>query len=76
MSERDELIALVRRIVACEATADEIDAWMDELQSRVPHPAVTDLIYHHEPALTAEEVVDLCLAYRAVPLSPPGSGAR
>jgi hypothetical protein len=66
MSEREELIALVRRIVACEGTEEANDAWLDELQSRVPHPAVTDLIFHHEPELTPEEVVDVALAYRAV----------
>jgi hypothetical protein len=71
MNEREELIALVRRIVGCEGTEEAIEAWLDELQSRVPHPAVTDLIYHHEPELTPEEVVDVALAYRAVPLSSP-----
>jgi hypothetical protein len=71
MSERDELIDLVKRIINCEGTEQQIDAWLDEFQSRVSHPTATDLIYHHETELTAEEVVDLALAYRAVPL-PPG----
>ena len=68
MSDRDELIDLVNRIIDCQGTEQQINDWMDEFQSRVPHPAATDLIYHHERELTAEEVVDLALAYRAVPL--------
>lgn len=68
MTEREELIALVRKIVACEGTEAEVDAWLDELQARVPHPTVTDLIYHHEVALSAEAVVDAALSYPTVPM--------
>jgi hypothetical protein len=68
MGERAELIDLVSRIVAGEGTEQQIDAWLDEFQSRVPHPAATDLIYHHATELSPDEVVDLALAYRPVPL--------
>ncbi len=69
MTTREELIELVRKISDCAGTEEEIDAWLDELQQRVPHPAVTDLIYHGDRARTADEIVDLALAYRP-PLVP------
>lgn len=70
MTTREELVELVRKIVSCAGTEEEIDGWIDELQSRVPHPAVTDLIYHGDREYTPEEVVDLALAYRVTPLGP------
>ena len=71
MTEREELLALVQKIVECAGSEEEIDIWLDELQSRVPHPAVTDLIYHNETSLTVEEIVDTALAYR--PMRLPSS---
>lgn len=71
MSEHDELVALVQRIVACDGTEQEIDGWLDELQSRVPHPAVSDLIYHNDEPLSADEVVAAALSYRVVRVPPP-----
>lgn len=70
MKTRNELVELVREIMKCEGSEDELDAWLDEFQASVPHPSVTDLIYHHDRELSAEEVVDLALSYR--PIALPG----
>jgi hypothetical protein len=68
MTTREELIELVQKIVGCAGTEVETDAWLDEFQRRVPHPAISDLIYHGDRALTPEEIVDLALAYCPTPL--------
>jgi hypothetical protein len=68
MTEREELIELVRKIIAAQGSEAEIDAWLDDLQARVPHPAVSDLIYHSPKNHSAEEVVDIALAYRPIQL--------
>ena len=68
MSKHEELVVLVRKIISCAGSELEIDAWLDEFQANVPHPAVTDLIYYGEGERTAEEIVGLALGYRPVPL--------
>jgi hypothetical protein len=65
---RDELIALVERIIRVEDSEEEIDHLIDVLMANVPDPAVTDLIYYHEPSLTPEEIVDKALAYQPIVL--------
>jgi hypothetical protein len=66
---KQELIALVQRILDCEGSEGDIDVWLDEFQASVPHPAASDLIYYDAQERTAEEIVDLALAYR--PLTRP-----
>jgi hypothetical protein len=46
----------------------EVDEAVRSLQAAVPHPRVTDLVFHDDRDLTAEQVVDEVLAYRATPL--------
>lgn len=65
---RSELIRLVERIMVGEGSEEEHDALIQELAENVRHPRVTDLIYYSEPELTAEQVVDAALAYRAIEL--------
>ncbi|WP_156726548.1 bacteriocin immunity protein [Streptomyces apocyni] len=65
---RDELIRLVERIMAGEGTEEEHDDLVHRLQENVPHPRVIGLIYHSNPELTAEEVVDQALSYRPIAL--------
>ncbi|MFI1968094.1 hypothetical protein BLA24_21155 [Streptomyces cinnamoneus] len=66
---REELIQLVERIMAGEGeTEAEHDELVHTLERNVIHPAVTDLIYHTRPELTAEEVVDRALAYKPIAL--------
>ncbi|MEU3191119.1 bacteriocin immunity protein [Streptomyces sp. NPDC006992] len=65
---RDELIRIVQKLIAADLPEEEEDHLVEELQSSVFHPRVTDLIYYHYPKLTAEEVVDKALAYRPIEL--------
>lgn len=70
---RDQLIGLVRKIMAADGTKEEEDRLVDILEASVPHPRVLNLIYHPDAEgitdeLTAEEVVDTALAY--TPFAP------
>ncbi|OQP56229.1 bacteriocin immunity protein [Niastella populi] len=61
-NNKQELIVLVQKIMSAKGTQEEIDEWIEELESKVLHPRVADLIYHEN--LTAEEVVEKALAYK------------
>ena len=70
---RDELVGLVRRIMAGEGgSQEEADRLVDLFLENVPHPEADGLIFYperyfgHEP--TAEEVVDAALSYRPIEL--------
>lgn len=70
---RDELVALVRRIMAGEGgSQEEADRLVDLFLENVPHPEADGLIFYpdeyfgHEP--TPEEVVDAALSYRPIEL--------
>jgi hypothetical protein len=75
---RDDLIALVNRILKAEGTADQIDEDVELFLANCKHPAGTDLIFwpggcpHDatEPEPTAEEIVDKATSYQDMPLSP------
>jgi hypothetical protein len=60
---KEELVRLVERIQNAEGTEEEIDAMIDRLQANVPHPTVSDLIFYPEEEMTAEQVVEVALAY-------------
>ncbi|WP_340022993.1 bacteriocin immunity protein [Paenibacillus sp. FSL K6-1096] len=68
---RQELIALVTKIVNAEGTEEELDQWLETVIRQVPHPQVSDLIYWHEPELTPDEIVDAALSYQPIILPPP-----
>jgi hypothetical protein len=80
-NERDELVLLVERVMnpPVGSTQEEDDAVVMELERRIPRPGITDLIFYPERTegrsllkgrdeLTAEEIVELALAYRPVEL--------
>ncbi|MEU2826766.1 hypothetical protein BV881_22835 [Streptomyces sp. ZL-24] len=65
---RDQLVELVRTIMAQHGTEEEVDRLVEILEASVPHPRVLNLIYHPDmegfaDGLTAEEVVDTALSY-------------
>lgn len=71
--ERAELVRWVTFLMSAEGTEQEQDAALKALESRVLHPRVSDLIFWpsqegFDRELTAEEVVDLALAYQAIEL--------
>ncbi|MFF1465781.1 bacteriocin immunity protein [Streptomyces sp. NPDC058330] len=70
---RDQLVELVRKIMADHGTEEEVDRLVELLEASVPHPRALNLIYHPHmegftDGLTAEEVVDTALSY--TPLAP------
>ena len=80
---REELVALVRRIMNADGTEDEIDMLADLFESSVLMPNATALIFwpgNHAPRgiapydyhPTPEEVVDRVLAYQSIILGSGG----
>lgn len=71
--ERAELLRLVTHLMSAEGTEEGQETALRELESRVPHPRVSSLIFwpEHEGydrELTPDEVVDIALAYRPIEL--------
>lgn len=75
MLPKEELVELVEKIMNAAGTEEEIDAMLDELRKNVPHPSVSDLIFWPEEELTAEEIVELALAFRPIVLPPSTNDA-
>ncbi|HAH18838.1 MAG TPA: hypothetical protein DCL29_07530 [Eubacterium sp.] len=61
---REELIELVKKIMKCEGTEEEVDNMIDILEKNVINPEVTNYIFYEEN--TPEEVVDKALAYKPI----------
>ncbi|GID97609.1 hypothetical protein ACFQFC_23855 [Amorphoplanes digitatis] len=65
---RDELVEIVRRILAAE---DASDYYLLLLTTNVPHPRVGDLIFRPPPDLVdapPERIVDTALSYQSITL--------
>lgn len=65
---REDLIRLVERIIKVDGTEEEIDKMLDILQSKVPYPGISDLIYWNEDNLTPEQIIDKALSYKSIQL--------
>lgn len=73
IADRDQLVALVERLMSGDYTSDEeVDGDAAEFEASVPRPGALGLIYYwedefdHEP--TVEEVVDRAMNYRSMEL--------
>ncbi|MEV4331920.1 hypothetical protein AB0K02_15530 [Streptomyces sp. NPDC049597] len=63
---RDELVEIVRRILAGDP---ETDYYLVLLEANVLHPRVTGLIFHpQDDNASAEEIIDEALKYRPIAL--------
>lgn len=60
---REDLVGIVQKLIDADLPEEEEDCLLGELKEGVLHPRVSDLIFHPNPSLTAEEVVDQALAY-------------
>ena len=69
--DRRELIDLVSKIKNCEGTEEEIDNMIVLLEENVIYPDISDLIFYNEKS--AEEIVDIALAYKPIQLLPKAS---
>ncbi len=66
---REQLVELVRRIIAVNGGESEVDGLIAELEANVPHPAVSDLIFWPgRRELGAEQIVDEALAHKSIAL--------
>lgn len=65
---REMLIKLVNDIIECNGTEEEIDNMINILESNIIDPEVTDLIFYSKDNLSAEEIVDKALSYKAIEL--------
>lgn len=63
---RDELIDLVRKIIDCDGSEEEIDEMTFLLEQNVVDPEITNYIYYDDK--TPEEIVELALAYKPIQL--------
>ena len=65
---KQELVVLVSRIIDADGTEDEISEMISIVESNVPHPSITDLIYYSDEDLTPSHVVEIALADRPIEL--------
>jgi hypothetical protein len=65
---RDRLIEIIGQIMKSEGSEEEINEWINILENNVPHPAVSDLIFHGDRELTPEEVLNAALSYQSIRL--------
>ena len=64
-----DLVELVERLQRGDfADESQEDAAIALLTQSVPHPRITDLIFHSSESRTAQEIVDEALAYRPIEL--------
>ncbi|WP_143070852.1 hypothetical protein [Streptomyces malaysiense] len=56
-----EVVALIRSGTLPDEDCAEL---LTELQRLIPHPAWLDLMFHNDPSLTDEEVVNAASSYR------------
>ncbi|MET7780941.1 hypothetical protein ABZU94_13310 [Streptomyces mirabilis] len=66
---RQQLIALVRRIIEFDVPEEEVDAMEALFESNVPYPGAYSLIYLSDPELSPEEIVDKAISYEVI--APP-----
>ena len=64
---REELIQLVQHIMTTSGCVVDVDGLLHKLEANVPHPNVSQLIFNPPSGkrMTAEEIVDEALAYKA-----------
>ena len=64
---REELIELVIEIIQVKGkTEEQLNILLERLESNVPDPNVSDLIYYED--LTPEQIVDKALSYKPIQL--------
>ena len=66
ITERQELVAVVQRVMDVGYSDEEMVTIMDLLVTSTGCPHVSDLIYWPKQSMTAEQVVDAALAFRPI----------
>jgi hypothetical protein len=62
-----ELIELVRKVMECEGSEEQIDEWIGVLKNNVPHPSISDLIFYpsDDVEYTPEKIVNIAVNYQS-----------
>jgi Colicin immunity protein / pyocin immunity protein len=66
MLNKEQAIELVEKIINCVGTEAEIDEWINTLSKNVPHPHISDLIFHPDQERTPSEIIDIAFAYQPI----------
>ena len=66
--ERAVVRELVERAVDPEISERELDEVLTRLQRLVPHPLISDLIFHNE-SFSVDDVVEIALSYDPIEIS-------
>ena len=68
---RENLVKLVQRLLDGGFKSDEeINEHLQRVEKQLPYANVVELIYHTEPVLTAEQIVDEALKKKPIILGP------
>ncbi|EAY24867.1 bacteriocin immunity protein [Microscilla marina] len=72
---KEELIDLVKTIIACKGTEEEMNALIDLFDENVPHPEGSDFIFmkKHE-GLTPEEIANKVMNYQPIIIPSSNTG--
>jgi len=69
---REELLDLVRNICLCNyESEEECQELLQKVRDNVLMPDISNLIFKHDPELTAEEIVEKALSYKPIITAPP-----
>jgi hypothetical protein len=68
---RKLLIELLEKAIDPTTSDVELGEVLSQIDAYVPHPAVVDLIFHHEPELSVEEILEVALSYKPIILGKP-----
>ncbi|GGL04549.1 hypothetical protein [Deinococcus radiotolerans] len=66
---RDQLIALVRRLLQADVHEEEREQILDTLQEQLLDPQLSDDIFWPDREMTAEDIVDRVRAYTPIRLN-------
>lgn len=72
LNSREEILTLVEKICFGKYnTEQQRDSMVELFEDSVPDPEAADLIFHHKPELTPEEIVEKALSYKPIITPPP-----
>ncbi|CAM2005756.1 hypothetical protein [Acanthopleuribacter pedis] len=62
--DREQRVVMVQNMMHAAGTEAKLDGWIQQLEAKVLHPEVSELIFYADPLLAAQAVVEQVLAYQ------------